>query len=67
MPQDIHRPTDRVYDGGKVLTLAFERIGGGIAAGAAPTSVQRPHAEVALQRRTYWGPHGMIRRGAMHE
>jgi hypothetical protein len=48
----MHLPTDGVYDGGDILTLALERIGGRIAAGAAPTSIQRPHGEVTLQRRT---------------
>ena len=52
MAQDMHRPTDGVYDSGDILTLAFERIGGRIAAGTAPTSIQRPHGEVTLQRRT---------------
>jgi len=63
----MYHPTDGVHDGGDILTLAFECIGGGIAAGAAPTSVKSPHGEVTLQRRTDWGPPGVIPRGAVHE
>jgi len=67
MPQHIHGAPDRVNHGGNIFSLALVRIGWRIAAVATPTSVNGPHAKVALKRWPHQRPRGMVAHRAMHK